>query len=303
MTKRSLWKRLSADPPTPHIAAPFDLHAANGAIFDIHALKRSDRGASEATIRGLCRHAFLGEGTALARVLGRYKMFVDTRDVGLTPHLLLDGFWEMWHTEAMVERVKPGMTAIDAGANLGYFSLLLADLVGSTGSVHAFEPNPAMARHLRDTMEINGFGERTTIHEAALSDTDGTANLWVPEGQPKNANIIAASGRAGDIEVPTRRLDSYADLLDTDFIKIDVEGEEEKLWEGMAGLIAQNRPLTIFLEFTGKRYKSPGAFVDRLMAHDFEMGVIDHDAGIIPLDRETLLAQSPNDDQLVVLTR
>jgi hypothetical protein len=105
-------------------------------------LKREARTLNEATIRSLCHSAYLGDNTALCRVLGRYKMYVDSQDFGLSPHLMLDGYWEMWVTEALVSLVRPGMVVADIGANLGYYALLLADLVGDAGMVHAFELTP-----------------------------------------------------------------------------------------------------------------------------------------------------------------
>jgi hypothetical protein len=122
---------------------------AAGAPFEISQLLTHPRGQNEAIIRSLCRNAFLGNATSLCTVLGRYKMFVDSEDVGLSAHLLMDGYWEMWATEVMAQLIKPGMVVADVGANLGYYTVLMGELVGETGAVHAFEPNPAMTRSPR----------------------------------------------------------------------------------------------------------------------------------------------------------
>ena len=86
---------------------------------------------------------FVGDQTVLCRTLGRFKMYVSTLDEGLAPHLISDGYWEMWTTRVMTEVVKAGMICIDAGANVGYYSVLMAELVGSGGRVIAAEPVPA----------------------------------------------------------------------------------------------------------------------------------------------------------------
>lgn len=57
-------------------------------------------------------------------------MFVDTDDLSLSMHLISEGYWEFWLTEVVAKLVKPGMTAVDIGANLGYFSLMMGELVG-----------------------------------------------------------------------------------------------------------------------------------------------------------------------------
>src|SRR5262245_27706135 len=130
---RSLYRALrgrggnAGDPYLPAGAKP---------IFTLSDLNNFSRLRNEAVIRGLCANAYLGDHISLCRVLGRYSMYVDTRDIGFSSHMLLSGFWEMWVTEAIVARVKPGMRVVDCGANLGYFSLIMADLAGPAGHLH-----------------------------------------------------------------------------------------------------------------------------------------------------------------------
>jgi len=126
---------------------------------------------SKRTLEALCRartqSAYVGENEALCRILGRYKLYLDTRDAGLGAHLLLDGFWEMGLTMHIARTVGAGMNAIDVGANFGYYTILLGALVGETGHVVAVEPAPATAAMLRRSVELNGFQKFTTVVEAA----------------------------------------------------------------------------------------------------------------------------------------
>src|SRR6266481_1911926 len=108
---------------------------------------------------------YLGENEGLCRILGRYKLCVDTRDQGLCTHLLLDGFWEMGLTMYIARHVRDGMVAIDIGANFGYYTILLAALVGERGHVYAIEPAPATAVMLRRSVQLNGFDSFTTVIE------------------------------------------------------------------------------------------------------------------------------------------
>lgn len=274
--------------------------------FDLGELRLHPREHNEATIRSLCQNAYLGDGTALCRVLGRYKMFVDTADTGLSSHLLLDGYWEMWVTEALLGFVRQGMVAVDVGANLGYFTLLLADLCGSSGTVHAFEPNPAIGERLRRTVAVNGFAGRTHVHGVPLSDQDGLAvELVVPRGEPKNGHIVAA-GHAGDepsVALTTRRLDTVAGLERVDFVKIDAEGAEEGIWRGMRAILDRRQPLTIFLEYTRDRYADPRGFLDEIVSGGFALAVIDPFRGVEPVTVDHVLAGPGDEDWMLVFCR
>jgi hypothetical protein len=71
-------------------------------------------------------------------------LFVDTRDLSLTPEIILNGCWEPGVTRGLSSLVKQGMTVVEVGANVGYFTTLLGWLVGPQGSVFAFEANSAI---------------------------------------------------------------------------------------------------------------------------------------------------------------
>jgi hypothetical protein len=123
----------------------------------------------EAAIRRRCHTIPVEQHTILCRILGRYKFYVDCRDRGLAPHLMLDGYWEYWVSDFMWRNIKPGDTVIDVGANLGYYSVLMADLVGSTGRVVSFEPNPRLFELLQRNVGINGFTRRTQCYPRAVT--------------------------------------------------------------------------------------------------------------------------------------
>ena len=139
-----------------------------GVLFDLAGLKTVERHICEAEIRTRCRSQYLGDYEILCRCLGRYSMFLDTRDVGFASHILMDGFWEYWVTRFMVEIIQPDFRVLDIGANFGYYSLLLSDLVGSNGFCLAVEPNPQVARKLKKNLAINGFASRSKVLALAL---------------------------------------------------------------------------------------------------------------------------------------
>ncbi|CAN5280101.1 hypothetical protein BH10PSE14_BH10PSE14_20080 [soil metagenome] len=272
-------------------------------LYDIWRLLAHPRADCEAEIRSLCRNAYLGDRTSLCRVLGRYKMFADTRDIGISSHLMLDGFWEMWVTEAMMRAVRRGSTVIDVGANLGYFTLLLADLTGPEGRVLSFEPNPVLAPRLRKSVEVNGFAPYTHVHEIALGGVEGYASLEVDNVQPGGGRMVSADSTGQVPRVPVRRLDEIPGALDAEFIKIDVEGFEEHVWEGMSRILARRTPITIFMEFTIVRYEDPRAFLDRIMADGFALEIIDYSGHIVPISVDELFARPHSIDHMLAFRR
>lgn len=271
-------------------------------LFELKNLQRRNRFRNEAQIRQLCANAFLGNDRLICRVLGRYKMFVDAQDVGFSSHLLLDGYWEMWVTEVMADLVCPGMRVVDIGANLGYFTVLLADLVGAEGRVYAFEPNGRLIDLLRQSVTVNGFAARVFPYQQALGDTEEEFRLIVPHQEPKNGYLMRSAGEEGE-RVETRRLDDYPEILDADFIKIDADMSEWRIWRGMSGVFDRERPLTIMLEFAAIRYSDPSLFLDEMLQRRFSLHVIDIVSGVREISKAEILASAPDQDIMLLLTR
>ncbi len=282
---------------------------SSSALLHLHELMAFDRHQAETAILQRVNSAYLGNHTALVRVLGRYKLYVDTRDRGFGSHVLLDGFWEIWLTLFCARNVKRGMTAIDVGANFGYYSLLLAELVGTRGELIAVEPNPHAADFLRRSVELNGLLGRTRIETSALGATiSGEASLYVPHSEPKNAQIVSEmfQSRPQDgvlIKVPVTTLDGMSAACSrVDFIKIDAEGAEEVILEGMAETIARHKPMLV-VEFNPARYADASGFLERLAGIYGAMRRLDFSGEAVPITSQDLLSKYGADDSLLVLSR
>ena len=94
-------------------------------------LLKQNRPDAEQHFTARTRSQYLGNGTLLCQVLGGLKLFVIGDDVGFSPHMIFEGYWEFWLTRHFAEVIRPGDTVLDIGANLGYYTLLAADLVGA----------------------------------------------------------------------------------------------------------------------------------------------------------------------------
>ena len=232
---------------------PAETHQAalsRGALIPPHELFSHDRRRVEELCRERTDPVYVGNGHVLSRVLARYKMVTDTADHDFAPHIIMDGYWEIWLTEYMVRTIQQGWTVLDVGANYGYYSVLMADLVGDTGQMIAVEPNPAAAQAVEFTTSVNGFADRSTIIRKALSDKTGTARLSIPTNHASGA-AISADGEG--IEVETISIDELtAGLPRVDFIKIDAEGAEPAIFAGMTETLARHKPVVV-MEFDRDR--------------------------------------------------
>jgi FkbM family methyltransferase len=276
-------------------------------LIGLNELPVMDRWELERRSRGAVQPVYLGDRVAMCRVLTRYKFFVDTSDIGFGANLLLDGFWESWLTTFMARRIQPGDYAIDVGANHGYYTLLFADLVGSGGRVASIEPNPNICTLLKRNIDINGFGGRVSlINQAATAEDDEEVALSIPAHESKNAFLVDSAQQArlrGDvvIEVKGERLAttlSYWERLD--FIKVDVEGAEEAVVEGLFPLLERFKPKMV-LEFNLRRCNQPHELLKRLKDLYGVIREIAFDGDAHDVEHSALMDRGHGEDWLLYL--
>jgi FkbM family methyltransferase len=249
-------------------------------------------------MEGICTRAvrsyYLGDHLQLCKILSRYKIYLDTRDIGIAPNILMDGYWESWITKSIAQQVKPGMICIGAGANFGYYSLVLAELAGKEGKCIAVEPNSYLCRLLSYTNNVNEF--HYEIVNRALADVPGEVTLSIPAHYWGGGTIRSEKV---DDEVITEQvqmvtMDALIEqfhLGQVDFIKMDCEGVEPLICKGMEKLLHQSPALKMVMEFSPFMYKDAGAFTDFLFQR-FQVGEITGDSTVISytdLDRAYLL--------------
>lgn len=163
------------------------------------------------------------------------------------------GSYEVEETNWVKDLLRPGMTFVDVGANIGYYSALASSLVGREGKVFAFEPNPSVYRQLRSWIESSGIPQVHSF-QIAMSNAAGNLTLFVPPESEHNNNANVVRGQEGYFatSVPAFTLDSYLKKLNSgivNLLKLDVEGYEPCVLEGAEATIRDGRIRAIMAEF------------------------------------------------------
>jgi FkbM family methyltransferase len=184
------------------------------------------------------------------------------------------GSYEIDLIEALKKKVPAKGIAFDVGANIGYLSLVLAELLGPEGQVWAYEALPANAERLNENVQINGFEKRITLKQVAISAKGGQANFKV-HASGGMGKLAGAKGRDEDylqeIRVESASLDDLVfkqGIPSPDLIKIDIEGAEGAALQGASRLLNEVRPL-LFIELHGQ--EAAQEVLDILKKHDYSL--------------------------------
>ncbi|MFC9601976.1 FkbM family methyltransferase [Streptomyces niveus] len=197
------------------------------------------------------------------------RFAVDTQDL-IQRYLYMFGVWEPHMTRWLQARLLPGDTFIDVGANIGYYSVLAAQLVGDGGRVVAIEASPAFHQKLQQQVRLNNCGnvravngavsdERRMLTFVLASSANMGANSIVPYDGPVESSFkveaFPLSELLDPVEISTARV-----------IKIDVEGAEGSVVRGMIPMLDKLRPdCEITVEVTPDRMVQLGDSADELM--------------------------------------
>ena len=217
-------------------------------------------------------------GIVLIDVQGS-KMYVDSRDTGgVTTSLLTYGFHEKYETELFKKSIKKGMVVIDIGAHIGYYTLLAARLTGEKGKVFAFEPDPYNYTLLVKNIEVNGYSNVIPVRKAVFNKS-GKMKLFLDKSSLGNHSLSEANIPNSDtsITIEVTSLDEFFKNKHhkIDVIKMDVQGSEMGVLQGMTNIINKNDNLKIITEFWPmglRRFgSSPKEFLNKLIGYGFTL--------------------------------
>lgn len=257
----------------------------------------SSRTDLEEVSRKRATGVFYGANRLLCRLLGDYLALVDTRDLMLGPRLALDGFWESWVTLAVARHLRPGMWCVDVGANYGYYTLLMAAACGAQGRVVACEPNPLLAgTYLPQNLALNGFYHGAQICPKVVGNLDDQAvDFVLHDGDFATSSLErwAYAHRAETVCVPAMTLDRLcAEWPRLDLVKIDAEGAESLVWEGMQGTLRRFPHTAVVMELHLQRDPPQTVgFLHEIERTYHKLRYINYEGEIVPTDAATILTQ------------
>ncbi|HEX5062333.1 MAG TPA: FkbM family methyltransferase [Kofleriaceae bacterium] len=175
--------------------------------------------------------------------------------------------------EYMRQRLRPGDWFVDIGANIGYYSLLAAGLVGAEGTVMSFEPEPGAFESLTRTMALNECGQ-VQPHNVGLSNREGKLQLY--RARDTSHSLVEATEKLGNfrgtVDVDVYPLDRFPPAAALDgrvrLIKVDVEGEEARVAQGMLETLARIGKPPVWSEVRGPEgsERAPDTFAPMLEA-------------------------------------
>lgn len=233
---------------------------------------------------------------------GKIHAFAD--DLSVTTGLLLDGVFEVGLTNYILTEIKQGMNVVDVGCNIGYFSVLLGYRVGELGTVHAYEPNPNLHELIVDNLTLNELKHNVILHKKGAYSEESTVNFYISKRFQGNSSINKHSEtylndfKSDQFEISiidVVPLDSESIGEKIDFMKIDVEGGEYRVFLGMKKRLDEGSIDRIVFELNKSMLKNDvDCFYELLSQYTktYSFNLLSHDGLLIPTSLDEIFSHN-----------
>ena len=217
---------------------------------------------------------YVGGERLLVRTEGGQLLMCNAQDIQLTPRLIDQRVWHPALTAFYHQKIPAGMKYLEIGANIGYFTVLASTLVGTTGRVHAFEPDPTAFSLLKINCRLNHCGDLSELSPLAVSEADGRGTTL--DKHYRDRDIVF------------------------DFVRIDAQGAEPLIFAGAGDFLRRGtHATTIFaVEFKPQAIQSlghdPMQFLDHLLQTGFFVWQLSEKGEIRHLTRHEDLSRQCN---------
>ena len=176
---------------------------------------------------------------------------LNTREVNISPSIAVAGSFEIPVSTLVPMLLRKGNIAIDVGANIGYYTTMMAKIVGPVGHVFAFEPESKNMAFLHKNIVDNNLGN-VTLEEMIVSDADGNRSLFLSKDPSLTGQHSIVRRLSNETLLrESCKLDTSLDqagVRRVDLVKIDVEGAEGLVLKGLAGRLGSGDVRTIIIE-------------------------------------------------------
>lgn len=212
-------------------------------------------------------------GHKITAEVNQFSMRLDLRET--IQRLMFLGMYEPEQTAWFKQCLRPGDAIIDVGASFGYYTTLGATLVGPSGKVFAFEPSPVASQVIEEAIK-DAAVHNILLTKAAVGREKGSASLFLPTTKYLHSpSILQSDPTFVPIQVPVIALDQFEPVLNVPkikLVKMDVEGYEPDVLEGMKNLIKEKRVENIICEFNSGWLKRNATTSEQLLKRFMDYG-------------------------------
>ena len=207
-------------------------------------------------------------------------------------YLILAEEYEPAETDLIKKYVKSGMIVFDLGANIGWFTMILSKLVGNSGHVYSFEPDPDYFQTLKENIQLNHL-TNVSLFQMGVSNTSGVRNFSL--NKEFGTLVIGSKQKKDSLQIETTTLDDFCkkNQIKIDFFKMDVEGSEMLVLDGMKESIKNNPDMKFITEFHPNAIRgvglSPEIFFEKIKQIGFKITKIPESGEIKEIEVQKLL--------------
>ena len=203
-----------------------------------------------------------------------FDLWIHPNDEILSRSIVYDKIWEPETTKLIKNIIHEGDVGIDLGANIGYFTMLMANLVGTSGKIFSFEPEPQNFEILQKNIKQNHL-KNVVANQSAIGDINGKIKLYLSNTNAGWHKVFPK--QFIDYEVSDKNIDVKICSLDKefidkkiDFIKMDIEGYEHEALKGMKKTILKNKPIFL-IEYNDQNIKKIYKCLNGYKAYIFDV--------------------------------